>query len=359
MKSKRIKLFANCIPVKGHNRSVICDLQRNNIVFIPNDLFDILKYHDGKRINEIKNIFKNKYNDVIDEYLDFLIKKELIFFTDNSELFPILDSNWHEPVLINNAILDVNNLTNYSVEFALEQLENLKCPHLEIRIFNDSNLKNLQHILSFIESNCPNLGTIDFLIPYSIALCDSYLFGLISKHHQITSFKVFNSDKNKFIYPKEKGYIIYNESEINSCKYCGIISPDYFTINIKSFFENKHFNSCLNRKISVDVNGEIKNCPSMAYGFGKIGDKSLEEVLSNDKFINLWKIGKNEIEICKICEFRYICSDCRAYVEDPNNIYSKPLKCGYNPITSIWENWSLNPLKNKSIEYYNLKENKN
>ena len=44
------KLFANCIPVKGINRSTICDLQRGNYDFIPNDLYEILKFQEGKTI---------------------------------------------------------------------------------------------------------------------------------------------------------------------------------------------------------------------------------------------------------------------------------------------------------------------
>ncbi len=35
-------------------------------------------------------------------------------------------------------------------------------------------------------------------------------------------------------------------------------------------------------------------------------------------------------------------------------MYSKPLKCGYNPYTNVWEEWSINPLKQKAIDYYNM-----
>ena len=61
-----------------------------------------------------------------------------------------------------------------------------------------------------------------------------------------------------------------------------------------------------------------------------------------------------KIHVCKDCEFRYICTDCRAYIEDPNDILSKPLKCGYNPYTAEWSEWSRNPLKQKAIEQYRI-----
>ena len=73
-------------------------------------------------------------------------------------------------------------------------------------------------------------------------------------------------------------------------------------------------------------------------------------------FKKYWFINKDQIAVCKDCEFRYICTDCRAYIENPEDMYSKPLKCAYNPYTSEWEEWSTNPLKQKAIEHYGMKE---
>lgn len=36
------------------------------------------------------------------------------------------------------------------------------------------------------------------------------------------------------------------------------------------------------------------------------------------------------------------------------DILSKPLKCGYNPYTGEWSDWSTNPLKQKAIEFYGI-----
>jgi len=35
---------------------------------------------------------------------------------------------------------------------------------------------------------------------------------------------------------------------------------------------------------------------------------------------------------------------------------SKPLKCGYSPYTNEWEEWSTNPLKQKAIDFYDMRE---
>jgi hypothetical protein len=55
-------------------------------------------------------------------------------------------------------------------------------------------------------------------------------------------------------------------------------------------------------------------------------------------FKDAWSINKDEILVCRDCEFRYICSDCRVFIEDPHNIYSKPAKCKYDPYSATWDN---------------------
>lgn len=102
----------------------------------------------------------------------------------------------------------------------------------------------------------------------------------------------------------------------------------------------------------------------MPQNFGNIKDISLEEALHDKDFKKYWNLTKDKVEVCKDCEFQYICTDCRAYTErthkDESGLdISKPLKCGYDPYTGEWEEWSKNPLKQKAIRYYgfsNLKK---
>jgi len=99
----------------------------------------------------------------------------------------------------------------------------------------------------------------------------------------------------------------------------------------------------------------------MSQSFGNIKDTTLEKALLHPDFKKYWNLTKDEIEVCKDCEFRYICTDCRAYTERTHTNaegldISKPLKCGYNPYTGEWQEWSTNPLKEKAIKYYGMEE---
>jgi SPASM domain peptide maturase of grasp-with-spasm system len=150
--------------------------------------------------------------------------------------------------------------------------------------------------------------------------------------------------------------LFFDKHNIISEKSCGKISLSNMVININLFSESIRHNTCLNRKISIDTEGYIRNCPSMKEHYGNIKDMTLKQALDHPDFKKYWFVNKDQISVCKDCEFRYICTDCRAYLENPEDMYSKPLKCGYNPYTCEWEEWSTNPLKQKAIDHYGMRE---
>jgi SPASM domain peptide maturase of grasp-with-spasm system len=267
-----------------------------------------------------------------------------------------MNTNWFEPFKINNAIIDIEN--EIKIESILKQLNNLKCKSIEFRHFNTSSFHLVNKVFSTLESTKSIISSLGFVIPFSKDADYENLKREILKNPRISYFIIYNSPEKKFYEPlrKKTGYVIYTDENIYLNISCGIVSSENFTINTRLFTESQHHNTCLNRKISIDKDGNIKNCPSMAQSFGNIKDTTLEEALNHPDFKKYWNINKDQIEVCKDCEFRHICTDCRAYIEEPNNMYSKPLKCGYNPYTNVWEEWSTNPLKQKAIEFYGMQE---
>src|SRR5690606_52193 len=157
----------------------------------------------------------------------------------------------------------------------------------------------------------------------------SHYVRLFEKHNIISKIFIFEYNHNlHFVQNKVIGF----EKGLVSVKDCGKISDKIFFPNLRTYLTSQSCNTCLNRKISIDKDGNIKNCPSMAQSFGNIKDTTLEEALNHRDFKKYWNVTKDQIEVCKDCEFRHICTDCRAYTERThfeNDIdLSKPLKCG-------------------------------
>jgi hypothetical protein len=135
-----LKIHAECIPVKGFNRSVICDLNRKKIYPITNDLFDILSANEGKNKSDIFTKFDDEDRQVLTEYIDYLEELECIHWVPPVlyNNFPTLNLEWEYPSLISNAIVDINETHLAKFNEIIKQLNVIQCKNLQIRNFKAS-----------------------------------------------------------------------------------------------------------------------------------------------------------------------------------------------------------------------------
>jgi SPASM domain peptide maturase of grasp-with-spasm system len=327
-------LFACCVPVRGARRSLICDLQRSVFYFIPNGLYKILTDDRGKTVDAIKALYQHAYDQEIDEYFEFLIIRELGFWCTNPGHFPHLNLAWDAPERITNAIIDVGTASQHDYAKLLDELDDLGCKALQFRFFCRPSLRELEAILQAAAYG--RLRSIDIIAAYSEELTTEAVERLIAPYQRVNSIIIHSAPERRSSLIGRNVILRYLTQIIDSPACCGQVHPKYFAINLETFTEAQNFNSCLNRKVSIDAHGNIKNCPSLPRSFGNTRDTSLHSAVAHRDFAGLWEINKDQIEICKDCEFRYICTDCRAYLSSPGDLYSKPSKCTYDPYTAEW-----------------------
>jgi SPASM domain peptide maturase of grasp-with-spasm system len=358
MKTIIYKLCQNCKLINGISRSCIYDLQRQQYYPVPHTIKVLFNEANEINLGLINNNFPNRDEwEVIEEYIQFLVLNDLVIEISDDEalLFPDLDTSWDYPAHISNCLIDANReITWLNVRF-INQLEILCCHFIQIRFFKKVSVAYLKSILSYINRSA--IKVVEFTFPESGSKSFyAEVKELVQVNKKIRSVTIHSSKENALTDPGKLGFgiIISTQESINNSVHCGVVHPAYFTMNIPHYTESLAHNTCLNRKISIDIDGNIKNCPSMKESFGNIKDTTLEEAINKPGFTKYWNITKDEIAKCKDCEFRHVCTDCRAYLENPDDVYSAPLKCGYNPHTCEWEEWSTNPLKQRAIEYYRM-----
>lgn len=335
---KIFNLYTNCKIVNGFSRSIIYDLQRNTFDFIPNDLSNLIREFSGKEIRLCFSENAKDDHETINEYFNFLIEKEYIYLLDEElELtqFPDLDLSWDAPSIITNAIIDFDLINFNAIQIdvykkLVSDLDDLGCYHIQLRFFGQFDIDTISNLLNLFNNLDVSLELIIHAIEgWKINDYNQYYLS----HPLVVSISVYNacliSREGMPILPQ---VIFFNEL-ISDSSHCGKISPGYFTVSVEFFTESITFNSCLNRKIGIDSKGEIKNCPTMVHSYGSIYDTTIKDVINDRDFQGLWMIKKDQIETCKICEFRHMCSDCRAF---NNNIYEKPFKCSYDPRLMVW-----------------------
>jgi len=352
------KLHTNFLLVKSTNRSLLIDLQREQIELFPNDLTSIIEeLNHRKTVEELIAEYGEENKEVIIDYLSHLERKEFGFFLDEHELdyFPEISHKFSTPRLIYNAILELGDWEDEYFSNVIDQLELLGCNKVSIVSFHTINKDKLDVLLSYFRNT--RVDSIVLTLKFNHELGDKkYIHYLTNKFHRITNILLVAVPKDQYLKATTKSpcNVHYTSKSVDSFKYCGAVNQEYFFPNSDKVFESMDHNSCLYKKISIDQIGDIKNCPSMNESFGDVAKTSLAVALKLDGFKKYWNLSKDKVDVCKDCEFRHVCTDCRAYLDNPSDKYSKPLKCGYDPYTNIWQEWSTDKLKKEAIQYYGL-----
>lgn len=350
------KLFANCVTSRGVTRSIIIDYGRDSFITIPDSMHDVIDLFCKKKcLSEVYTIYGEDGIPIINEYVEFLVDGEFGFITsfDEYDRFTDIDQQFSSPSHINNCVVEYSEIIVEHIKKLLLGLDNLQCRNLQIISYNPLTTEQLITLLS--ETNQSDLRSLELILGYSHDLMK--FLPQFSKYNQRLTEIVIHNVNGRLTESVESEFLItFKQEQIISFAHCGVIGTQYFDVNRDKVIESFSNNSCLNKKIGVDQNGFIKNCPALPMNFGNLINTTLEDAFKAKGFKNYWQTTKDQIQECQDCEFRHICTDCRAFLENPEDILSKPLKCGYDPYTGEWSDWSKNPLKQKAIKHYGMQE---
>lgn len=356
-----IKLFESVKITKGFHRSIIYDINSGFLKFIPNALYDLL-ISENQNYLSLKKELDVESAKILQQYIDFIISNKLGIKIDSiKELnrFKNSDNKIDKPNNLNYLIIDLDHL-DILQEGIIQQITNNKIKFIQIRLTKFFNYKEVLELFLLLKLfNDTYINEISVVLDYTSEIFSFIKNGGIDSEKYL-QFIMHTADENINInYGSIE--IIKIKDKLKIPVSCGTIKLENMNSSRAFYYESIHCNSCLNKKISIDSEGNIRNCPSMPQSFGNIKDTTLKEALNHKDFKKYWNLTKDKIEVCKDCEFRYICTDCRAYTErihenEDGLDTSKPLKCGYNPYTGEWEKWSSNPLKEKAIKYYGMHE---
>ena len=324
---KKFILYSCCITCRGFIQSTIIDVQRQNVYCISNDMFDFITDLKSSNIKTLRHKYKST-----DTYIKYLESKELGFWAENSQCFPNINLAYNSPYLISNAILVITEKSNHDYHKIYTSLKKVFCQALEIRILYKIPNEKLIEILSLQEQVQTSLYSVTLVLPFS-AIEDKAINAMVNSYHRITSLYIYASP---YDYEYKIGNVVISMTSKLHLE-CGNITKKNFSPNLKMCIDSYNRNNCLNEKICIDYDGTIRNCPSMNIGYGNIATEDLRNVLKRKDFLSFWHLTKNEIKVCKDCEFRLICPDCRAFIFNQKDLLSHPLKCKYNPYLAIWE----------------------
>lgn len=341
-------LSSSCKLVRGAYRAIIIDYERLYVYYIPLEYYDLLQMMDRKLLCEIeKEIEDEESLNNFHTFLTFLMNNELGFQVPNLSLFPKISEEIRiEPRHIQNAILEIDE-TIFEIHLfhqVCKELRTLGCIDIQIRLYSSINDSFIQKVVEelresgskYIEIHCRYQEGIEDLAKKLIQ--DLPLLGRIFIYEAPAVQKISVQKESLKGYPVHLGEIYFIDMNYDCENYCGIINIQSLDFShIYNFNRLKEHNGCLYKKVTIDRKGYIKNCPSFCFHYGNIREISITEVIQTPKFTQYWYLHKDLIETCQNCEFRYNCTDCRAFIKNQADLFSRPSKCKYNIQTGEWE----------------------
>jgi SPASM domain peptide maturase of grasp-with-spasm system len=315
--------------INGIAQNILFHSRLNRFKYISQLEYEVIKNFEFKKLSELEISFGVKNVEII---VNDLINHDYGFYLSENEylMFPPLNEEYISPAQIENTIIDFGEYCSLDVfRILLNQFEKFQTRSLLLRFFNIPSENTIIQYIELLENS--SFVDVELVVPYN-----SIDFKNIEEP-RISRIVFFNCPDNKLIHEIEyKSFSAVFLRETLSPDKCGVIDESMFVIDYDHYCIAKKYNSCLFKKISIDSKGFIKNCPSMKINYGHVSEINIEQVVNLPEFQEWWVIKKDDINVCKECELRYFCHDCRAFTVGDEN-FGKPINCKYNPKTNIWE----------------------
>lgn len=292
----------DALIVKGYSRTCIYDLTRNKYYFAPTDIGEFIAEIDGKDRDAL-NLSSEK-----DKWIDMFISNELLLEIPEPTYnnFKNITNNKYRPYFIDYCCIDFENLKKLKDIF--EFLQQFGCSHILLKLYD---------LQADIISSIDNM----------LFLYEFTSVSLLIENRTLND----NTDYNTYTNFIEITY--QSDLSEDSQYYEPILLLEKDVVNVSI-----HSNTYYYRKIFINNLGRIKIHDSdMDIKFSI--DSSTYEIEKYFNYINnhFWKTNKDKIDICRDCEFRYMCIDSRIPKQRVDNTWYYETECDYNPYISKWK----------------------
>lgn len=123
----------------------------------------------------------------------------------------------------------------------------------------------------------------------------------------------------------------------------GLATRPDFRADADFFAWSRNGHNCLAGKITITDTGDVLPCIfSRTQVLGNVlANRSLSEIVAGDATQTTWHTTKDHVLVCRDCEYRYVCFDCRPLSEAAAagraDYFTAPYpRCTYNPYTGEW-----------------------
>lgn len=341
MKNRSLVWIANCPVVTGYARGCVYDLIRERYSLVPNGLKILSSSLSGEEeMVELLSTCDKTDNEIIAEYTRYAIEMEYAVEIPSSfsKLFQPIVFSWDDHAMITNCIIDNSGQASLDILIlrTLPLLEIVRCGFVQVRFLEPCELSFVERVLSAFDTSIVN--HIQVLLPYVDDMKLGVLEQTAAKYGRLNSIRIYGN------------YMANNDVQGNLSRpilFIGKKLEDYspernrMVVNMKLYCESQEYNTYYNRKMYIDSLGFIKNAPEIAetgWNITQLKDnEQLLGIIHANAYTKLWKVRKDDIHVCRDCEFRHMCVDRVVPVRREDGTFYRKQECNYNPYICKWK----------------------
>lgn len=331
MNEKYFVLFSNCLLVYGKYQSAIYDLGRRAYIPIDNLLYDVLWRSKFMSIESLKAHYKHEYDEGITAYFNLFVEKELGFITHDKSHFPDIDITWNSSCPLETAIVEYSKL--YNIRDLIHELDKERTRNVQFRLLPGADI-SVSNLIQLI--NNKNFICVEIYTTYVAEQEVEEIKKEIKEAKTLSKVVWYNAPESKKMMATPN-QIIYMQDDVKPGQ-LELIGTDSMLVDMELFTESQSYNTALNRRISIDYTGAIKNHVSHERSFGHLGDNSIREVYKSEAFREKWYIHKEKISACKACPYRHACVYSTDLIYENDGYWRLSNPCGLNLQTGEWTN---------------------
>lgn len=333
-KSSYYKLNESCKIVIGILRSAIYDLQRGTFILIPSDFANKLNRYQNQRIDILVSAIDSKYRKNYTLLISRLINEEILLINQSLrdlKRFTTISNTYSTPNQIINSVLFIDYVNSYKLEIIFKKLIHLGCKYLQLQI---DLLDTHSHEILIGLLKKYNFFHIEILINRKESVTTTKLIRELCKVNSVIDLLV--RSKKERNQSQTQNVIIKTIAE--RYDFNGMnLSPNKFDINYKLYFESLKYNNYYYRKLFISQNGTLYNDNNRTKIIGDLRKISNKNIDREYKLRKYWHLTKDQIEVCKDCEYRYMCVDNRQPIKSYKGKWYFKIECNYNPYIGKWK----------------------
>jgi len=246
-----------------------------------------------------------------------------------------MDYDWRAPAQITNAVVDIDRQSVWGPSH-VRVLCAVQCHYVQFRILERLEYSWVVDILNSFDRS--HVDHIQLLLPASYADDREWMQSLLDQHPRLNSIRVYGVPQTG-----ER----YSDAIMRPIIWMGSSLDEYgpakerMVITMTLFCESQSRHNYFNRKLHIAKDGAIGNAPETSGRFGNMNDirdgQEMIAIVERPEFQTYWRVSKEMIDVCKECEFRFMCMDNRIPQPRASETWFHEKECPYNPYICKWK----------------------